>query len=128
MSLTVSPDLLEQAQNGKVTDEAFINCIRTSLPYAWEMVARLVGELRDSGTEFAKNEDVPPDDEAWGQMFRMMSSDAMRNAIQRHFGVRLAFQNCCTAAVFEPNAQKAYERFISPEAQLLNQHPSLINC
>ncbi|ETK32369.1 hypothetical protein [Microbispora sp. ATCC PTA-5024] len=37
MLLRVAPDLLEQAQNGKVSDEAFIDCIRTSLPYAWGM-------------------------------------------------------------------------------------------
>ncbi|MEV4321465.1 SCO5389 family protein [Microbispora rosea] len=128
MSLRVAPDLLEQAQNGKVSDEAFIDCIRTSLPYAWDMVTGLVNELRNGTAESAQNVEVPPDDEAWGQMFRMMASDSMRNAIQRHFGVQLAFQNCCKAAVFKPDAVEAYERFISPEAQLLNQDPTLINC
>ena len=128
MSLKVSPELMEQAQAGKVSDDAFIGCIQTSLPYAWGMVERLVGQLRQTDSVSAQNTEVPPDDESWGQMFRMMSSDSMRNAIQRHFGVKLAFQNCCKAAVFKSGASEAYERFISPEAQLLNQDPALLNC
>jgi hypothetical protein len=33
-----------------------------------------------------------------------MASDAMRAAIERHYGVRLAFQNCHRAAVFRPKS------------------------
>jgi hypothetical protein len=128
MSLTVSADLLDQAKAGKVSETDFLDCIRSSLPFAWDMVTRLVEELRSTGQESAQNTQVPPDDEAWGQMFRMMASDSMRNAIQRHFGVRLAFQNCCKPAVFKPEAEAAYAAFIAPEAQLLNQDPSLVNC
>jgi hypothetical protein len=61
-------------------------------------------------------------------MFRMFSSDSMRNAIEAHFGVRLGFQNCCKPAVFDPAAEDAFQRFISPAAQLLNQNPLLLNC
>jgi hypothetical protein len=128
MSLTVSPELIEKAQSGKVEQDEFIKCIADSLPYACAMVTRLVEEMKSGGTESAQNVQVPGNDEQWGQMFRMFSSDSMRNALQQHFGVRLAFQNCCSPAVFRPDAQAAYERFISPEAQLLNQDPSLVNC
>ena len=38
MSLAVPPDLLEQAQRGEVDDAAFLDCVRTSLPYAWDLV------------------------------------------------------------------------------------------
>jgi hypothetical protein len=55
-------------------------------------------------------------------------SDAMRGAVQRHFGVRLAFQNCCKVGLFRDDATAEYERFISPRAQLLNQRPELLNC
>jgi uncharacterized protein len=131
MSLTVTPELLEKAQTGAVGQDEFVRCIADSLPYAWDMVTRLVDELNSGATdgkESAQNVKVPETDEQWGQMFRMFSSDAMRNAIERHFGVRLAFQNCCKPAVFRPDATEAYERFVSPEAQLLNQDPSLLNC
>ena len=128
MSLTVTPDLLEQARAGKVSDADFVDCIRTSLPFAWAMVSRLVSEVRGGGAEFAANREVPQTDEEWGQMFRMMASDSMRAALQRHFGVRLAFQNCCTVGVFAPSAAEAFERFTSAEAQLLNQSPELLNC
>jgi hypothetical protein len=128
MSLSVSPELLAKAQAGKVEPDEFIACIADSLPYAWSMVSRLASELEDGSTESVQNTEVPATEEEWGQMFRMFSSDAMRNAIQEHFGVRLAFQNCCKPAVFRHGADEAYERFISPEAQLLNQDPTLLNC
>ena len=128
MSLTVTPDLVKQARSGKISDEDFVACIASSLPYAWSMVTRLAEELHGSAASSAVNREVPQADEEWGQMFRMFSSDAMRNAIQEHFGVRLAFQNCCKPAVFRHGADEAYERFISPEAQLLNQDPALLNC
>jgi hypothetical protein len=128
MSLTVTPELLAKAQAGKVGQDEFIRCIADSLPYAWGMVTRLVDDLNSGDADGAQNVKVPETDEQWGQMFRMFSSDAMRNAIEQHFGVRLAFQNCCKPGVFRPGANEAYERFISPEAQLLNQDPSLLNC
>jgi hypothetical protein len=128
MSLTVTPDLMDKARTGHVTHSEFIECIAGSLPYAWSMVTRLVSELRVSGAEYADNRVVPETDAQWGEIFRMMASDSMRAAIEQYFGVRLAFQNCCRAAVFRPGADDVYERFVSPEAQLLNQSPELINC
>ena len=128
MSLNVSPALLDKAEAGTVTGEEFISCIRQSLPFAWEMAERLVTQMRSEGSQSAQNTEVPETDEQWGQMFRMFSSDSMRNAIEAHFGVRLAFQNCCKPAVFDPAAKDDFQRFISPAAQLLNQNPALRNC
>jgi hypothetical protein len=128
MSLSVSPELLAKAQAGKVEPGEFIECIAQSLPYAWAMVSRLAAELESGTSDSVQNTEVPATEEQWGQMFRMFSSDSMRNAIQEHFGVRLAFQNCCKPAVFQPGADEAYDRFVSPEAQLLNQDPTLLNC
>ncbi|MGH8880874.1 MAG: SCO5389 family protein, partial [Stackebrandtia sp.] len=34
MSLDVSAALLERAESGPVSDEEFVECVRTSLPYA----------------------------------------------------------------------------------------------
>ncbi|SDG76900.1 hypothetical protein SAMN05216377_11522 [Pseudonocardia oroxyli] len=34
MSLTVSPDLLEKAKSGPIDLGDFVDCIKTSLPYA----------------------------------------------------------------------------------------------
>lgn len=128
MSLTVPPALLERAQRGAVDEEEFVACVRASLPYAWGMVERLAAELAASGGPSAQNTEVPPDDAAWGEVFRLVGSDAMRTAVQRHFGVRLAFQNCCRVGLFRPDAVAEYERFVSPRAQLLNQRPELLNC
>ena len=51
MSLTVSPDLLDQARHGDVDDAAFTACIQASLPYAWQLVSELAGPLRTTGTD-----------------------------------------------------------------------------
>jgi hypothetical protein len=128
MSLTVPPGLLEQAGLGEVDDTEFLDCVRTSLPYAWDLVTGLVQELDAGGGEFADNQAPPPDEAARGQLLRMMASDAMRAAIERRFGVRLAFQNCHRAAVFRPSATAAIAAFRSPRAQLLNQSPELVDC
>jgi hypothetical protein len=128
MSLTVSPHLLGQAQQGDVADAAFLDCIAASLPYAWTLIGGLAGRLDASGAPFADNQVPPPDERARGQLLRLMASDAMRGAAGRHYGVRLAFQNCHRAAVFRPDAAAAYAEFITPRAQLLNQSPTLRDC
>jgi hypothetical protein len=128
MSLTVPPALLEQASHGEVDDADFLACVRASLPYAWEVVTGLIRELEAGGGEFADNQVPPPDEAARGQLLRMMASDSMRAAVERHFGVRLAFQNCHRAAAFRPSATAAFTAFTSSRAQLLNQSPELVDC
>src|ERR1700678_3118311 len=128
MSLTVSPDLIQQAERGEVDDAAFVDCIAGSLPYAWQLVTGLVTELSTSNADLADNQVPPPDEAARGQLLRMMASDAMRAAVERRFGVRLAFQNCHRVAAFRPSATAAIAAFRSPRAQLLNQRPEFVDC
>jgi hypothetical protein len=134
MSLTVPPQLLDQAERGDVADEDFVRCIRDSLPYAYQLVEGLTGRLEsgdvDAGLVFADNRIEPPDEQARGQLLRAMASDSIRAALERHFGVRLAFQNCHRVAVFpmDAAADAQHARFTSVRAQLLNQSPELVNC
>ncbi|MCD0448899.1 SCO5389 family protein [Actinocorallia sp. API 0066] len=130
MSLTVSPELVERARDGEVDDAAFLACVRESLPYAWGLVSEVVERLRgaDASVQFADNQVPPPDEAARGQLLRALASDAMRGAMERHFGVRLAFQNCHRVAAFRLDAHEALARFTSPRAQLLNQSPELVDC
>ena len=128
MSLTVSPELARQARQGEIDDADFVDCIRTSLPYAWGVVTGLVEDLRAGAGEFADNQIPPPDEAARGQLLRMMASDAMRAGLERHFGVRLAFQNCHRAAAFRPEAEQAYRTFVTARSQVLNQQPELVDC
>src|SRR3954454_17829943 len=131
MSLDVSPALLEQAERGEVDEAAFVDCVRTSLPYAWEMISSLVAQLKVDGGQFADNTTPPPDEQARGQLLRALASDAIRGCLERHFGVRLAFQNCHRVAVFPAGTDQAsdpYRRFTSVRSQLLNQSPLLRDC
>jgi len=128
MSLAVPANLLDRARNGEVDDAAFLDCVRTSLPYAWDLIAGLITDLEAGDGEFADNQVPPPDEAARGQLLRLMASDAMRAAVERYYGVRLAFQNCHRAAVFRPSATAALAAFTSPRAQLLNQSPELVDC
>lgn len=129
MSLAVPADLLEQAHAGEVDDEQFVACVRASLPYAWQVISGLVDQLPARADGFADNQVPPPDEAARGQLLRALASDSIRGALERHFGVRLAFQNCHRVAVFGPlAADGARDRFVSPRAQLLNQSPALVDC
>jgi hypothetical protein len=129
MSLTVSPTLVEQAQKGEISQADFLACIRSSLPYAWHLIEELATRLTQSQTQFVDNQVSPPDEQARGQLLRLLSSDAMRGAIEEHFGVKLAFQNCHRVALF-PRDQlgQTYQEFISPRSQILNQKPELVDC
>ncbi|WP_026341059.1 SCO5389 family protein [Actinomadura atramentaria] len=128
MSLDVSPELLETAQRGEVDDAAFVACVRDSLPYAWEMITELVARLQVDGGDFADNTVPPPDEAARGQLLRALASDAMRGSLERHFGVKLAFQNCHRLAVFPPGDSPAYRTFVTAREQILNQSPELRDC
>ncbi|MPZ88101.1 MAG: hypothetical protein GEU81_08510 [Nitriliruptorales bacterium] len=130
MSLDVKADLQEQAQLGDIDEAEFVDCVRTSLPYAWDLITGLVRELHASSEAFTDNRVPPPDEQARGQLLRALASDSIRGALERHFGVRLAFQNCHRVAVFQPGQANgdSYRRFVSPRAQVLNQTPELRNC
>ncbi|MEE1832269.1 SCO5389 family protein [Streptomyces sp. SP17KL33] len=129
MSLDVSPQLLADAEKGEVREEEFVETVRTSLPYAYELIASLVGELRAGAAPFADNR-TPPSEKERGQLLRALSSDAIRGSLERHFGVALAFQNCHRVAVFPPEARggETYVRFTSLRSQILNQSPEFRDC
>jgi hypothetical protein len=129
MSLTVSPALLEQARQGDVPQSDFLTCIKSSLPYAWQLIEDLAGRLKQSEASFVDNQTPPPSEQARGQLLRVLASDAMRTALEDHFGVKLAFQNCHRIALFHTDQLGSeYGAFISPRSQLLNQSPELVDC
>ncbi|MCC9706835.1 SCO5389 family protein [Streptomyces sp. MNU76] len=130
MSLDVSPQLLADAEKGEVREEEFVETVRTSLPYAYELIASLVGELRAGAAPFADNRTPPPSEKERGQLLRALSSDAIRGSLERHFGVALAFQNCHRVAVFPTEARggETYTRFTSLRSQILNQSPEFRDC
>ncbi|MGX7827380.1 SCO5389 family protein [Actinokineospora sp. 24-640] len=130
MSLDVPADLLARAERGPVDDADFVDCVRVSLPYAWEVVSRVATDVRDRADGFADHEIPPPSEAERGQLLRALASDAIRGGLERHFGVKLAFQNCHRVAAFRPAAVDSdrYRAFISPRGQLLNQSPELRDC
>ncbi|MEV4544075.1 SCO5389 family protein [Micromonospora echinaurantiaca] len=130
MSLTVPPALLDAAERGPVDDAEFVACVRDSLPYAFETVRRVVTELEATGADHADDAVPPPTEAERGQLLRALASDAIRGGLERHFNVRLAFQNCHRVAAFRPAAvdSAAYRAFVSARGQLLNQSPELRNC
>ena len=129
MSLTVSPPLLRQAQQGDVSQHDFLSCIKDSLPYAWQLIEDLANRLGQSEARFVDNQVPPPNEQARGQLLRVLASDSMRDALEDHFGVKLAFQNCHRVALFHKDQlDQSYQEFISPRSQLLNQSPELVDC
>ncbi|MDX3265762.1 SCO5389 family protein [Streptomyces sp. MI02-2A] len=130
MSLEVSQQLLTKAEKGEVQEQDFMESARSSLPYAYDLIARLTAELRSGAAEFADNQTPPPSERERGQLLRALSSDAIRGSLERHFGIALAFQNCHRVAAFHPEARggDTHTRFTSLRAQILNQSPELRDC
>jgi hypothetical protein len=130
MSLDVPTTLLERAEAGPVADADFVACVRNSLPYAWSVISQVAADLRRDGGEFADHAVPPPTEAERGQLLRALASDAIRGGLERHFGVRLAFQNCHRVAAFDSSAVDGarYRAFVSPRGQLLNQSPELRDC
>ncbi|HEY3753663.1 MAG TPA: SCO5389 family protein [Pseudonocardiaceae bacterium] len=129
MSLDVPTALLERAELGDVPDADFVAVVRTSLPYAWQVISQVAGE-QDGSVDFTEHAVPPPGEAERGQLLRALASDAIRGGLERHFGVKLAFQNCHRVAAFAPSAVDgaAYRAFVSPRGQLLNQSPALRDC
>ncbi len=123
MSLDVSPELLAQAEAGPVSPDAFLDTVRTSLPYAYAMVERLAKELGGGDAPFADNVLPPEGEERSGEqkLLRALSSNAIRASLEQHFRVALAFQNCHRLAAFPAGGEGSavYRRFTSERAQLL---------
>jgi trans-aconitate methyltransferase len=131
MSLTVTNDMLKSAQRGELTHEEFIACIAQSLPRAWEIVEKLVDELRSQSTlTHAVHAPEHMEDEQRNQLLRLLASSSMRSALEQHCGLRFEFQNCHKLAAFRDDAvgSPAYKYFVSPEAQILAQSPELVDC
>jgi hypothetical protein len=130
MSLDVPAALLERAEAGQIHDDEFVDCVRRSLPYAWAVVADVAARAATGTADFADHEVPPPSEAERGQLLRALASDAIRGALERHFGVKLAFQNCHRVAAFKLAALGAdtYRRFTSPRNQILNQSPERRDC
>ncbi|WP_405865275.1 SCO5389 family protein [Streptomyces sp. NBC_01515] len=130
MSLDVSPKLLAEAEHGDIREADFVDTVRTSLPYAYDLIAGLATELRDGTAEFTDNQTPPPSEQERGQLLRALASDAIRGSLERHFGVALAFQNCHRVAAFRPGSLdgETYARFTSVRSQVLNQSPEFRDC
>ena len=130
MSLQVPTALLDRAEAGEVSDAEFIDCVRRSLPYAWAVVSQVATDLVAGGGEFADHAVPPPGEAERGQLLRALASDAIRGGLERHFAVKLAFQNCHRVAAFALSAVEGdgYRAFVSPRDQVLNQSPELRNC
>jgi hypothetical protein len=129
MSLDVPEAVLARAEAGEVADDEFVAVVRDSLPYAWQVISEVAGE-QDGSVEFTEHAVPPPSEADRGQLLRALASDAIRAGLERHFGVKLAFQNCHRVAAFRPSAVDgvAYRAFVSARGQLLNQSPELRDC
>ena len=108
MSLNVSPELMEKAKAGAVTDKEFVDCVKESLSLAWNVVHQLAHDV----TDLAKAPlgyviyDGPKEAaEERAELLRMLASTSMREAVERdlsaHIGkpVRIGFVNCHRAVI-----------------------------
>lgn len=130
MSLNVRASLIQQAEADRIDPSAFVDSIRESLPYAWGIAEKLARSIHQEGMEWDNYAVAPPSEQARGQMLRMMGGDAIRSAVESHFDIKLAFQNCHKLGAFRRDRldSKAYREFVSIKSQILNQTPEMRDC
>jgi hypothetical protein len=131
VSLDVPTHVLTAAERGELDDAQFLAVVRDSLPYAWQVVTAAADDrVERADAPFGEHEVPPPSEQERGQLLRALASNAIRGALERHFGVVLAFQNCHRVAAFAPADVDGptYREFISPRGQVLNQSPELRDC
>jgi hypothetical protein len=129
VSLDVPASVLHAAERDELHDAQFVQVVRDSLPYAWQAISAAVAD-RAPGRAFGEHEVPPPSERERGQLVRALASNAIRGALERHFGVVLAFQNCHLVAAFSPTAVDGaeYREYISIRGQVLNQSPQRRDC
>jgi len=128
VSLDVPTPVLDASARGELDDASFVAVDRDSLPYAWQVVDAVAADFAARpGAPFGEDEMPPPSERERDQLLRALASNAIRGALERHFGVVLAFQNCHRVAAFAPAAvdSAVYREFVSPRGQVLNQTPEL---
>jgi hypothetical protein len=131
VSLDVPTHVLSAAERGEIDDAQFVAVVRDSLPYAWQVVSAAADDrAARSDAPFGEHAVPPPSERERGELLRALASNAIRGALERHFGVVFAFQNCHRVAAFAPADVdgQAYREFISPRGQVLNQSPELRDC
>ena len=131
MSLDVPTHALAAAERGDLDDAEFVAIVRDSLPYAWHVIAAAADDrYARPAAPFGEHEVPPPSEQQRGQLLRALASNAIRGALERHFGVVLAFQNCHRVAAFAPADVDGpfWHAFISPRGQVLNQSPERRDC
>jgi hypothetical protein len=131
MSLDVPTEVLAAAERDELDHARFLAVVRDSLPYAWQVVAAAADDrAAHPEAPFGEHAVPPPSERERGQLLRALASNAIRGALERHFGVVLAFQNCHRVAAFAPAAvdSPTYRAFTSPRGQVLNQSPELRDC
>lgn len=130
MSLDVPAEMVEQAEQGRINASDFVRVIKGSLPRAWAIVEKLVATRQQSDKTLVAYGSGPMDEETRGQLLRMLAGTAIRQAVERHFGVGLLFQNCHNVAVVKEGSQSSQEAqtFTSAESQVKNQKPEYQHC
>ena len=98
--------MLAAAERGELDDARFLAVVRESLPYAWQVVTAATADRADG--PLGVHEVPPPSEQARGQLLRALASNAIRGALERHFGVVLAFQNCHKVGAFAGRVDSAF--------------------
>ena len=114
---TYPPPCWSAPKPASVDDAEFVDCVRTRCPTPGRWSRRRRAGAADAA-DFADHAMPPPSEAERGQLLRALASDAIRGGLERHFGVKLAFQNCHRVAAFRPEAVggDAYRQFVSPLA------------
>jgi hypothetical protein len=128
MSLTVTAEDVHDAVQHNLSIAKFIGIVEGSLPRAWTIITDLIARKARGESGLIEHAPAHMEEETRGQLLRMLASNAIRTAIEIHFGVRLAFRNCHAVALFDPGDTEEFAQWTSLEAQVINQSPDQVDC
>ena len=130
MSLDVPTAVLDAAERGELDDARSSPSCATRCPTPGRCLRRRRRPRRPAGPRSASTRCRRRREAERGQLLRALASNAIRGALERHFGVVLAFQNCHRVAAFAPAAVDSATTASSsrPRGQVLNQTPELRDC
>lgn len=129
MSLDVSPKLLAEAESGAVREEDFVDTVRTSLPYAYDLIASLAGELKDGTAEFTDNQTLPRPSRNAASC--CAPSPATPSAAAWNATSTWNWPSRTATGGYVParaRGGETYGRFTSLRSQVLNQSPEFRDC
>lgn len=106
----------------KDLEGAFLQAFKADLSLGFAKVNELVEKLQEVGERAMITLD--PNSDEGKQFARLLGADMARKVLERHFGVKFGFYNCCKGVV----AKSSDDLQLNFREQIEAQSPGFVDC